>query len=64
VDEGLKLVQSVETNTKHYVEIISRAVDKAMPQPGSDVKYGTTFALPGCIYSQGRVASRTTCSMS
>jgi DNA replication licensing factor MCM7 len=38
VDEGLKLVQSVETNTKHYVEILSRAVDKVMPQPSSDVK--------------------------
>ncbi|KAK4173646.1 putative DNA replication licensing factor [Triangularia setosa] len=29
----LKLVESVEKNTKHYVEILSRAIDKLMPQP-------------------------------
>ncbi|KAL1856251.1 hypothetical protein VTK73DRAFT_8415 [Phialemonium thermophilum] len=39
VNEGLKLVQSVETNTKHYVEILSRAVDKLMPQPSNDVTF-------------------------
>ncbi|KAK3694302.1 MCM2/3/5 family-domain-containing protein [Podospora appendiculata] len=39
VDEGLKLVESVEKNTKHYVEILSRAVDKLMPQPSSNVTF-------------------------
>ncbi|EJT75478.1 DNA replication licensing factor mcm7 [Gaeumannomyces tritici R3-111a-1] len=39
VDEGLKLVQSVETNTKHYVDIVSRAVDKMMPEPSADVSF-------------------------
>ncbi|KAK4659032.1 Mini-chromosome maintenance protein 7 [Podospora pseudocomata] len=29
----LKLVESIEKNTKHYVEILSRAIDKLMPQP-------------------------------
>jgi DNA replication licensing factor MCM7 len=36
-DENLKLVESIEMNTKHYVEIFSRAVDKRMPPPESDV---------------------------
>ncbi|GAB1310821.1 DNA replication licensing factor MCM7 [Madurella fahalii] len=39
VNEGLKLVESVEKNTKHYVEILSRAVDKLMPQPSGDVTF-------------------------
>ncbi|KAK6842063.1 DNA replication licensing factor mcm7 [Apiospora arundinis] len=38
-DENLKLVESIEANTKHYVEILSRAIDKKMPAPTS----GTTF---------------------
>ncbi|KAH8905107.1 DNA replication licensing factor mcm7 [Coniochaeta sp. PMI_546] len=39
VDEGLRLVESVENNTKHYVEIMARAIDKLMPQPSSDVTF-------------------------
>ena len=39
MQDGLKLVQSIEMNTKHYVEILSRAVDKKMPQPSSDVTF-------------------------
>ncbi|KAK3329751.1 MCM2/3/5 family-domain-containing protein [Apodospora peruviana] len=39
VNEGLKLVESVEKNTKHYVEILSRAVDKLMPAPSSNVTF-------------------------
>ncbi|KAM0332398.1 hypothetical protein ACHAQA_002678 [Verticillium albo-atrum] len=31
--ERLKLVDSVEVNTKHYVEIFSRAIDSQMPAP-------------------------------
>ncbi|KAI9167012.1 DNA replication licensing factor mcm7 [Paramyrothecium foliicola] len=38
-DENLKLVESIEMNTKHYVEIMSRAVDEAMPQPSSEVSF-------------------------
>ncbi|KAJ9142117.1 DNA replication licensing factor MCM7 [Pleurostoma richardsiae] len=39
LNEGLKLVQSVEANTKHYVEILSRAVDKLTPEPSVDVTF-------------------------
>ncbi|KAI6522277.1 hypothetical protein MCOR10_005682 [Pyricularia oryzae] len=39
VDEGLRLVESVEKNTKHYVEIVSRAIDKLMPEPSSEVSF-------------------------
>ncbi|KAI5866553.1 DNA replication licensing factor mcm7 [Durotheca rogersii] len=37
--EGLKLVESVEANTKHYVEIVSRAIDKKMPPPTTGVTF-------------------------
>jgi len=37
--DNLKLAESIETNTKHYVELMSRAVDKLMPQPSEDVTY-------------------------
>ncbi|KAM7205475.1 DNA replication licensing factor mcm7 [Naviculisporaceae sp. PSN 640] len=37
--EGLKLVESVEKNTKHYVEILSRAVDKLMPPPSENISF-------------------------
>lgn len=36
-DDSLRLVDSIEMNTKHYVEIVSRAVDAVMPQPSVDV---------------------------
>ncbi|ROV97225.1 hypothetical protein VSDG_04736 [Cytospora chrysosperma] len=36
---ALKLVQSIEGNTKHYVEIFSRAIDDCMPEPNSDVTF-------------------------
>ncbi|KAK1783647.1 MCM2/3/5 family-domain-containing protein [Copromyces sp. CBS 386.78] len=39
VNEGLKLVESVERNTKHYVEVLSRAVDKLLPQPSQDITF-------------------------
>lgn len=38
-NEELKLVQSIEANTKHYVEVLSRAIDKKMPPPTSGVTY-------------------------
>ncbi|OAA49848.1 DNA replication licensing factor mcm7 [Beauveria brongniartii RCEF 3172] len=37
--EGLKLVDSIELNTKHYVDVMSQAVDKVMPPPSSDVNF-------------------------
>ncbi|KAK7747747.1 DNA replication licensing factor MCM7 [Diatrype stigma] len=38
-NEDLKLVESIETNTKHYVEVMSRAIDKKMPPPTSGVTF-------------------------
>lgn len=38
----MKLVDSIEMNTKHYVEIVARAVDNIMPQPSEEVKYGNS----------------------
>ncbi|KAK6084230.1 DNA replication licensing factor mcm7-like protein [Seiridium cupressi] len=35
----LNLVESIETNTKHYVEIISRAIDNKMPAPTTGVTF-------------------------
>ncbi|KAH8884429.1 MCM2/3/5 family protein [Thozetella sp. PMI_491] len=39
IDNGLKLVQSIEINAKRYVEILSRAVDAKLPAPSSDVSF-------------------------
>ncbi|KAL7927651.1 MCM2/3/5 family domain-containing protein [Trichoderma austrokoningii] len=38
-DESMKLVDSIEMNTKHYVEIVARAVDNIMPQPNEEVNF-------------------------
>ena len=40
-DEGtpIQLVSSIENNANHYVEILSRAVDKALPPPTRDVNF-------------------------
>ena len=32
VEGGLRLVESIEKNAKHYVDILSQAVDKVMPK--------------------------------
>ncbi|KAL2176010.1 DNA replication licensing factor MCM7 [Thermothelomyces heterothallicus CBS 202.75] len=39
LNEGLKLVEWIEQNTKHYVEIFSRAVDKLMPEPSQEITF-------------------------
>ncbi|KAK7431078.1 DNA replication licensing factor MCM7 [Neonectria magnoliae] len=38
-EENLRLVDSIEMNTRHYVEIMSRAVDEVLPQPSTDVTF-------------------------
>lgn len=38
-DAALKLVESVECNAKHYVDIISQAVDKVMPKETQEISY-------------------------
>ncbi|KIN03899.1 hypothetical protein OIDMADRAFT_102269 [Oidiodendron maius Zn] len=35
----LSLVPSIETNAKHYLDTMSRAVDKVMPAPTRDISY-------------------------
>nr|UWK20598.1 DNA replication licensing factor [Trichoderma protrudens] len=37
--EAMKLVDSIEMNTKHYVEIMARAVDNVMPQPSEEINF-------------------------
>jgi DNA replication licensing factor MCM7 len=39
LDEDINLVQSIEKNTKHYVELMSQAIDKLIPLPSEDVTY-------------------------
>ena len=34
----LNLVGSIETNAKHYLDIIAKAVDKVMPEPTREIK--------------------------
>ncbi|KAL7792902.1 MCM2/3/5 family domain-containing protein [Trichoderma ceciliae] len=38
-DDTMKLVDSIEMNTKHYVEIMARAVDNVMPLPSEEVNF-------------------------
>ncbi|KAK3185333.1 DNA replication licensing factor MCM7 [Lecanicillium sp. MT-2017a] len=38
-DASMRLVDSIEMNTKHYVDIMSKAVDAVMPTPNSDVSF-------------------------
>lgn len=36
-DLGLRLVDSIERNAKHYVDVLSQAVDKIMPKESKEV---------------------------
>jgi len=36
-DAALKLVESVERNAKHYIDILSQAVDKVMPKETQEI---------------------------
>ena len=36
-EDSLKLVESIERNAKHYLEIVSRAVDKTMPKESQEI---------------------------
>lgn len=37
--EDLKLVESIEKNTKRYIDVISQAVDEVMPRETKDITY-------------------------
>lgn len=39
-DTNYRLVESIERNAHHYLEILSRAVDKCLPPPTREIKYG------------------------
>ena len=34
---GLRLVDSIERNAKHYIDILSQAVDKVMPKETKEI---------------------------
>ena len=36
-DDSLKLVESIEGNAKHYLDIVSRAVDNIMPKETQEI---------------------------
>lgn len=38
-DLGLRLVDSIEKNAKHYIDILSKAVDKVMPKETREVSF-------------------------
>ncbi|OAA43292.1 DNA replication licensing factor mcm7 [Metarhizium rileyi] len=38
-EEDLHLVDSIGLNTKHYVDIFSKAVDNVLPEPSTDVNF-------------------------
>ncbi|KAL8840443.1 MAG: hypothetical protein Q9170_001319 [Blastenia crenularia] len=38
-DMGLKLVESIERNARHYVDILSQAVDKVMPKETKEITF-------------------------
>ncbi|KAI4153255.1 MAG: hypothetical protein LQ341_000559 [Variospora aurantia] len=38
-DKGLKLVESVERNARHYVDVLSQAVDKIMPKETRELSF-------------------------
>jgi DNA replication licensing factor MCM7 len=42
-DHNYKLVESIERNAHHYIEIISRAVDKCLPPPTREIKYAYCY---------------------
>lgn len=60
VGAELKLVQSIEVNTKHYVEILSRAIDDCMPEPSEEIKYVQYVYPIKTISTDYITASRTT----
>ncbi|KAH8602628.1 MCM2/3/5 family-domain-containing protein [Bisporella sp. PMI_857] len=35
----MKLVESIETNAKHYLDVMAKAVDKVMPEPNREINY-------------------------
>lgn len=42
-EHNYKLIESIEKNAHHYIEIFSRAVDKCLPEPNRDIKYASRY---------------------
>jgi DNA replication licensing factor MCM7 len=40
-EHNYKLIESIERNAHHYIEIFSRAVDACLPPPTKDLKYAS-----------------------
>ena len=40
-EHNYRLVESIERNAHHYIEILSRAVDKCLPPPTREIKYAS-----------------------
>lgn len=59
----MRLVDSIEMNTKHYVDIMSKAVDAVMPTPNSDVRYVAVFVDQGKYLANSRPVLKMMCSM-
>ncbi|MCJ1406616.1 Mcm2-7 hexameric complex component [Ptychographa xylographoides] len=38
-DENLRLVESIERNAKHYIELLSQAVDKVIPKETQEISF-------------------------
>lgn len=45
-DTNYRLVESIERNAHHYLEILSRAVDKCLPPPTREIKYEPQQTTP------------------
>lgn len=37
-EHNYRLIESIERNALHYIDIFSRAVDKCLPQPTKELK--------------------------
>lgn len=41
-EHNYKLIESIERNAHHYIELFSRAVDKCLPPPTKELKYAVS----------------------
>lgn len=44
---SLRLVDSIERNAKHYIDVLSQAVDKVMPKETKEITYEMPFGFYG-----------------
>jgi hypothetical protein len=58
-EHQFKLIESIERNAHHYIEVFSRAVDKVLPPPSREPKY-EIHNVASCSTILTWVVSRTT----